>query len=587
MDIEAAEPGAAGAGLSIEALRRWLQATTGAAVELIETHISWVLLGNTHVWKVKKPVRTGFLDFTHMQTRRACCEEEVRLNRRMAPELYLGVVAIVGSARCPRIAGEPCEPLPIGDGDAADARDATDDVPGPVIDHAVLMRRFACGALFSERLAAGALDAATVGRFARRLAAFQREAARIDATMPWGTAERIRADTALALRGVAAAAPTAAPWVDALRTHFDAWEERLAPTFDERRRQGLVREGHGDLHLANVVVLESQVTAFDCIEFDPGLRWIDVQNDAAFLAMDLLAHGRADLAWGFIDDWLAALGDYEGVAVLRYYLTYRAVVRELVAALGRASAAGAVGVAGEPGRGTAVTTVDASAAAPAPAHGESGSSAPDPASAPPAALAANQRPDYAQLVDALLEPVRPRLLITHGVSGSGKSHVARALLGHAGAIRLRSDIERKRLQGLDALARSQSAPGEGLYAGTVTTQVYERLLALAALALDAGWPVIVDATFLRAADRDRFRRLAHEKEVPFAILDCRADEPVLRERVQARLDAGLDPSEADLAVLERQLAQREVLRGDEPAHALVVDTTHGPLDAAAIARAWR
>ncbi len=534
MDIEAAEPGAARAGLSIEALRRWLQAATGAAVELIETHISWVLLGNTHVWKVKKPVRTGFLDFTHMQTRRACCEEEVRLNRRMAPELYLGVVAIVGSARCPRIAGEPCEPLSIGDGDAADARDATDDVPGPVIDHAVLMRRFASGALFSERLAAGALDAATVGRFARRLAAFQREAARIDATMPWGTAERIRADTALALRGIAAAAPAEASWVDALRTHFHAWEERLAPTFDERRRQGLVREGHGDLHLANVVVLESQVTAFDCIEFDPGLRWIDVQNDAAFLAMDLLAHGRADLAWGFIDDWLAALGDYEGVAVLRYYLTYRAVVRKLVAT-----------------------------------------------------LAATAQPDYAQLIGTLLEPVQPRLLITHGVSGSGKSHVARALLGHAGAIRLRSDIERKRLQGLDALARSQSAPGEGLYADTVTTQVYERLLALAALALDAGWPVIVDATFLRAADRDRFRRLAHERGVPFAILECRADEPVLRDRVQARLDAGLDPSEADLAVLERQLAQREVLRGDEPAHALVVDTTHGPFDAAAIARAWR
>lgn len=201
--------------------------------------------------------------------------------------------------------------------------------------------------------------------------------------------------------------------------------------------------------------------------------------------------------------------------------------------------------------------------------------------------AADKRPDYARLVDTLIEPVRPRLLITHGVSGSGKSHVARALLGHVGAIRLRSDVERKRLHGLDALARSHSAPGEGLYAGTVTAQVYERLHALAAMVLEAGWPVIVDATFLRAADRDRFRQLASERGVSFAILDCRADETVLRERVQARLAAGRDPSEADLAVLEQQLAQRETLHAVELEHALVVDTSSGTLDVMAIARAWQ
>lgn len=552
MDIEAAEPGAAGPGLSIGALRQWLQEATGAAVTLVETHISWVLLGRTHVWKVKKPVRTGFLDFTSMQTRHACCVEEVRLNRRMAPELYLGVVAIIGTPGRPRVAGLPVGAR-VGERDGAAPACATQDgTVAPVIDHAVLMRRFASGALFSERLAAGLLDAATVGRFARRLAMFQRDAARVDATMPWGCAERICADTALALRGIAVAVPASLSWVEAVRLRFAALEERLGPVFDERRRLGLVREGHGDLHLANVVVLEDQVTGFDCIEFDPGLRWIDVQNDAAFLAMDLLAHGRADLAWGFLDDWLAAIGDYEGVAVLRYYLAYRAVVRELVAALGRASAAARV--------------------------------APDPA---PTVPTANARPDYARLVDTLLAPAPPRLLITHGVSGSGKSHVARALLESAGAIRLRSDVERKRLHGLDGLAHSHSRLGEGLYTGPVTTQVYERLRVLAAMALDAGWPVIVDATFLRAADRDRFRQLARERGAPFAILDCRADEAVLQERVQARLTAGIDPSEADRAVLEQQLAHREILRADELREAIVVDTSRGRTDAAAISRAWR
>jgi len=517
MNAESVPADADEGGVRIDALRAHLETTLGRRVALIETHISWVLLDGQHAWKIKKPVTLGFLDFARLDARRACCEEELRLNRRLAPELYLEVVPIRGEAQSPRLDGE-----------------------GPAIEYAVRMRQFASGALFSERLEAGTLDAQAVERFAVRLAAFQLEAPWAGASEPWGSAERVRADTALALDGIAAAARSSSAWVGAMRERFEAKASRLARVFEMRKRQGWVREGHGDLHLANVVVLDSQVTAFDCIEFDPGLRWIDVQNDAAFLAMDLLAHDRADLAFRFLDAWLGALGDYEGLAVLRYYLAYRAIVRELVASIRRGQ------------------REDSSAI-----------------------------PRYAGLASRLLESRQPRLLITHGVSGSGKSHAAGRLLERSGAIRIRSDLERKRLHGLGALARSHSALDEGLYATDASASTYARLLELAEVSLRAGWPTIVDATFLRAADRDRFRELAERLDVPFSILACEADEAVLCERVDARFARGADPSEADVKVLERQLSCREPLRTAERASAIVVDTSRGTLDVAAIARAWR
>ncbi len=525
MTAESTRPGAAEGGVRIDALRAHLEATLGRRVTLVETHISWVLLDGEHAWKIKKPVTLGFLDFARLDTRRECCEDELRLNRRLAPELYLDVAAIRGSPQSPRFDGE-----------------------GAPLEYAVRMRQyvykrqrqFASGALFSERLAAGTLDADAVERFALRLAAFQLAAPSAGGSVDWGSAERVRADTALALDGIAAAASSSSPWVAMMRERFEAKASRLARVFEARKRQGWIREGHGDLHLANVVVLESQVTAFDCIEFDPGLRWIDVQNDAAFLAMDLLAHDRADLAFRFLDAWLGALGDYEGLSVLRYYLAYRAVVRELVASIRGGQRA----------------------------EGSSG-------------------PRYAGLASQLLESRQPRLLITHGVSGSGKSYAACRLLERSGAIRIRSDLERKRLHGVDALARSHSELDAGLYAADASARTYDRLHDLAETSLQAGWPTIVDATFLRAADRERFRSLAARLDAPFAILACDAAESVLRQRIEARLARGADPSEADVRVLERQLAGREPLGRDEKPSAIVVDTSREPLDVAAIARAWR
>lgn len=530
MHEESSRAGPPGSGASIAALRSRLETALGRPVALVETHISWVLLDGEQAWKVKKPVRLGFLDFATLETRKRYCEEELRLNRRLAPGLYRDVIAIRARPQAPEIA----------DANAGiDGAGAAIEGTGAVIDYALRMKQFAAGALFSERIAAGALHAEDVERFARRLAAFQRSAPVAAADCAYGSAERVRADALQVLDGIAALAP-ASPWLAPLRVRIEAESGRLHDAFERRRREGWIREGHGDLHLANVVVLDDDVTAFDCLEFDPGLRWIDVCNDAAFLAMDLLANDRRDLAFRFLDTWLAELGDYDGLVVVRYYLVYRALVRELVATIRR-------------GQGRA----------------------------PPGGAR------YAQLAGALIDASDPRLLITHGVSGSGKSFVSQRLLEQVGAIRIRSDVERKRLHGLDALQRSHSGLDHGLYAPDASARAYARLLDLAAISLDAGWPTIVDATFLRAADRQRFRALAAQRGVPFAILDCAADEHVLRERIDARLARGADASEADRRVLERQLAHREPLRDDERASAIVVDTSREALDVDAIARAWR
>ncbi|MES2090995.1 MAG: AAA family ATPase [Pseudomonadota bacterium] len=482
----------------VEALRVKLKAT------LVETHISWVLLGAEFAWKIKKPVRLSFLDFGDLAKRQHLCEEELRLNRRLAPTLYLDVLAIRGTPDDPSLEGD-----------------------GPVIEYALRMKRFAEGALLSERLAAGQLEPAQLDRLAQGLASFHRTADVAPAHSPYGTARAIEETVlqvvdGLSQQGCAADCAVLHPWLkEQSRQLSDVWRQRKA--------EGQIREGHGDLHLANAVVLGEEVTAFDCIEFDPALRTIDVLSDVAFLVMDLLAHERPDLAFRFLNAYLDESGDQAGLPVLRYYLVYRALVRGLVARLS--------------------------------GHGK-----------------AADQPDYLALARRLTDPPDARLLIMHGVSGSGKSVVAQQLLEHAQAIRLRSDVERKRLFGLQALDDSTGrGPGpSGVYEAEATRRTYARLRELAACVLSAGYRVIVDATFLRAADRADFHRLAKELRVPFTILHCHAPPEILRERVHTRRARGDDASEADLSVLERQLVMCEPLLAPEQVCAITVDTVKPP-----------
>ena len=477
------------------------------AVRVAETHISWVFLTGAYAYKVKKPVKFSFLDFSTLERRRRFCEEELRLNRRLAPQLYLGVVPIGGDPEALRVGAEPA------------------------LEYAVKMREFPEDARLDRRLEAGALAAEPLRAFGARLAAFH------DAQPPLAP----RAATASAL---AAARDNFTGLAEHLRARelgeLDAlreWtEDRAAsiePLIERRAALGRYRECHGDLHLENLLWLDGEILAFDALEFDAALREIDVASEAAFLAMDLRAHGRADLGYEFLSAYLEAGGDYEGLEVLRFYLVYRALVRAKVRALKAAQKSAEAG-----------------------------------------------RAEVGPYLDAARELVAtrtPLLVITHGLSGSGKTHVTQELIGPLRALRVRSDLERKRLHGLGAGARTGSTVGAGLYDPRATERTYARLAEVAATALRNGFDAIVDATFLRSAERAAFERLAAEAHARFAILDCSAPETVLRHRIVARSSAGRDASEADLAVLDRQLATLDPLDPDERAVAVPV-ATNAPLD---------
>ena len=495
-----------GAGGVLQALRRRL-ARGGRAVVVRETHLSWIVLGGRLAVKLKKPVRLPFVDFGTPAARRQACEEELRLNRRLAPSLYRRVVAVRGGADGPRFGGK--------DG-------------GDEIDAVLCMRRFADGALLSERLAAGRLEPRDVERLALRIARFHEAAP--PAPAAGDPIEEATRPMARVLAQLADFEPAA--WCAAAARWLDGRRAELAPVFTARRAHGAVRDGHGDLHLANAVVLGDDVTAFDCIEFDPALRRIDVMADIAFMTMDLHAHGRPDLAHRFLDAYLAASGDYAGLALLRFHEAARACVRGLVQRLG------------------------------------------------PVAEGADA-PDYLALATRRMSEgeARPRLAILCGPSGAGKSTIAARLVDLTGAVRVRSDVERKRLHA------AVCAAGE-LHSPAATERTYGRLVDCARAAVRAGFDVIVDAAFLERARRDAFAVLAAELGVAFAVLAFDAPPQELARRVARRAAAGGDPSDADAAVLAAQLRSRDPIAPRERARTIVVDTAQA-VDVERLAASWR
>ncbi len=483
-------------------------------VQVIETHISRVLLAGEFAYKIKKPVRFPFLDFSELKARRYFCDEELRLNRRTAPSLYLDVVAITGSSAAPAIGGS-----------------------GAAIEYAVRMRRFAQEDLLDRRAREGRLRPEEVDSLAAVTANLHAGAIRPHANTPFGAPDvvlRQALDNFTALEGLENG-PEARRQLEGLRAWVGREHDERVATFELRRREGCVRECHGDLHLGNVVLLDGIAVPFDCIEFDPGMRMIDVMNDIAFALMDLHHHDLPRLAARFLDGYLQITGDYAGLRVLRFYCVYRAMVRAKIAGL----------------RAHQVALGDREA------------------------LAADARSlqRHLALAQRFSLPERAGLMLMHGLSGSGKSTVAALLLECLDAIRLRSDVERKRLHGLAALAASGSAPGGGIYGQAQTRGTYERLLALAQDALAEGYPVIVDATFLKRAQREPFRALAASAGVPFAIVACEAPEAVLRRRLEIRARVRDDASEGDASVLAQQVEHHEPPAGDELGSTLAIDTT--------------
>ncbi|MGM0412622.1 MAG: AAA family ATPase [Pseudomonadota bacterium] len=494
-------------------------------VEVIETHISWVVLAGDRAYKFKKPVNLGFVDFSALHLRRYYCREELRRNRPLAGDLYEAVIALCG---------EPEDPALGPDEDGVEA-----------FEYGVRMRRFEESQRLDHLLEAGDLAPAELEDFTTRLAAYHAGTAVADNDTTWGTPEAVTAparENLTTLRRTVNPDDAGYPHLRAVTSWTEQAHHRLAPLFAQRRAAGAVRECHGDLHLGNMARVDGRVIAFDCIEFNPAFYWIDTMNEVAFLAMDTRDRGRPDLGRRALNRYLEQTGDFAGMAVFDYYQVYRALVRAKVAAI----------------------RVDQE-------EGEA------------ADAARAEMEEYLGLADALTRPRQPWLAITHGLSGSGKSHASGALIAATDAIRLRSDVERKRLHGLPPDAETDAGMDAGIYTAAASERTYDHLLARAEELLDAGWPVVVDATFLTAKRREPFRALARRRGWPFAILDLEAPEAVLRERIAARAAAGGDASEADTSVLEAQLKRREQPTGEEERDVVRLDATQ-PVDGEALVR---
>jgi aminoglycoside phosphotransferase family enzyme/predicted kinase len=468
----------------------------------IETHISYVLLTGECAYKIKKAVRFEFLDFSTLALRHFFCTEELRLNRRLAPSIYLDVVPITGTIDTPVIGGD-----------------------GPAIEWAVKMRQFDQAGLLSRVIERDELTSSGVDALAVEVAAFHARTARAADDLQYAMPAHVLQFARDNFTGMRPAVLNAHD--RASLEHLHAWTERegerCAAAFAARRRDGFVRECHGDLHLGNVAIVDGQTTLFDCIEFNPSMRWSDGMSDVAFLVMDLRNRNRPDLAARFLNTYLEATSDYDGLAVLPFYIVYRALVRAKIASLRLAQAA---------------------------------------ADKDRLPLIAEQGA-YLTLALRETEVRRPAIVITHGVTGSGKTVRSQALVESIGAIRIRSDVERKRLFGLEAGARSESAVDEGLYTEDAGRKTYARLASLARTIAVAGYSVVVDAAFLRRWQRDLLRDVARDLDVPFVIADCSAPDAVLRERVSRRLAENRDASEATLDVLEHQQASNEPLAPEE------------------------
>ncbi|MBK5970897.1 MULTISPECIES: bifunctional aminoglycoside phosphotransferase/ATP-binding protein [Thiorhodovibrio] len=478
------------------------------SIEVIETHISFVLLAGAYAYKLKKPVNLGFLDFSTLEQRRHFCHEEVRINRRLAPGLYLDVVQIGEQAGRIRL-----------------------QTHGEALEYAVRMRRFPRQVVLTET----PVDRGIIDRLAEQIAAFHQSQPAAGSDSPYGTPEKILKPMLANVQVLrdGPLCPDSAERVSRIehwtRQRFREFESLLAA----RKMEGWIRECHGDLHRGNIALLDGEPTIFDALEFNPELRWIDCISDLAFLAMDLREIGETALERRLINTYLELTGDYAGLRLLAFYQVYRAMVRAKVS-------------------GIRLSQLHQG----------------HPDSPEDEAQARAQLDHYLCLAEDYTRVHQPRLLITHGLSGSGKTWLGHALRERLPLIQIRSDIERKRL----FAATQNEARAPQLYGEQASRQTYQRLLALAEQILLAGCSVLVDAAFLCAEHRQWFHALAREQHCDFTILALKAPPDVLKARVLSRLSRGDDASDADTVILARQQEKHDPLSREEDHTAIHLET---------------
>ena len=480
-------------------------------VELIETHISWLLLAGPYAYKIKKAINLGFLDYSELEQRHFFCDEEIRLNSRTAADIYLETVTINGTPEHPVINGA-----------------------GPVVEYAVKMQRFPDDALLSHRLKAHHFSKGQLDQLAGQLARFHASIPSVNPRSPLGTPEAIFQPVAENFEQIAERVGDNKTLgrLNTLRDWSREAYEHLRPLFQQRHDEGFIRECHGDLHLNNMVQIDDEIQFFDGIEFNKRLRWIDVISELAFLIMDLKAKGRTDYARRLLNHYLSNTGDYAGLALLRFYIVYRAMVRAKVAAIE--------------------------------------------ISQHPEQTETKWKPffEYLELAEQHTQTSPAFMLITHGVSGSGKTYYSQLLAEALDIIHIRSDVERKRLHGLSALDESSSEIETGIYTSDATTRTYQHLLQMAENIIKSGYAVLIDATFLQHQWRDAFYSRAQALGIPYSIIHFTAPPEELEKRIQQRQAEKTDASEADIKVLKNQQMSEEELTNDEWTYTLTIDSSH-------------
>lgn len=491
------------------------------AIELVETHISWVLLGPTEVWKLKKPMELGFLDFSTVELRRAACEAEVALNRRLAPDVYLGVVAVRRDAE-----GRLC----LGDEGEAEAE-------REIVDWAVHMRRLPDRDRADVRLAEGRLDRAQIDLIARRLADFHAQARCDETTAAFGRPDAIAVnvgenfaqtrDTIHRYLQPSQADEIERGQTEQLREHADRFEARVAA--------GRVRDGHGDLRLEHVYLGDDgEVTIIDCIEFNDRFRYADVAADLAFLAMDLSEHGHVELSEQLVADYARASGDFDLYSVLDFYEGYRAYVRGKIASF---VAAGA--------------DVD---------HDRRERAEASARHCFLLALASERR--------SLL---RPLVVAVGGIIASGKSTISERLGFEMSAPVVEADRTRKQMLGVRETQPMHDGSWQGAYDPKFTEEVYAEVFRRAGVVLASGRPVIVDASFRSRALRARARALAEEHGVPFRLVECRVAPQIAKDRLRERAKQA-SVSDGRLEIFDDFVAKWETIDELPADEHLVLDT---------------
>ena len=482
-------------------------------VAMIQTHVSWLFLTDNHVYKIKKPVDFGFLNFTTIDRRRFYCNEEIKYNRRLCPDIYLGVVEV----------------REFGDGAAFHG-------DGPVIDYAVKMKRLPAEGMLDGLVLRNQVSIADIQNIVRTIAEFHKNAATSADIAAHGTMARIMFNWQENFDQMTPFVDRILPATElaVIREWVTNFADEHAAFFDHRVSTGYIRECDGDIHLENICLVGDKAYIFDCIEFSERLRCCDTAADLAFLLMDLDFHKRSDLSREALAAYLQTTQDTGMPPLLGFYKVYRAFVRGKVASLH-------------------LNDVEADQQE----------------------EIAQQARNYFRLARGYIEQtrLRPTLFITCGLMGSGKSTIAEQLAFEQGIACFSSDRIRKKLAGLQPDTRVHAAFQEGLYSPQASRATYAKLRLLAADELANGRSVIIDACFTQHDDRNLCRELAQQHGARFVILHIHCSEPENRRRLASRSETRRSVSDGRLELLASQNSAFEIPLDEEGAVIRLVSTT--------------